>query len=72
MSSIFANQQENIISESLLGDAHLFKQEESPRKRGAVAHSGVSDLMMAGGFDFSSGNVFSKASFTCIGDGALL
>ena len=41
MSSIFANQQENIISESLLGDTHLFKQEESPRKREAGAHSGV-------------------------------
>ena len=41
MSSIFANQEENLISESLLGDAHIFKQEESPRKREAGAHSGI-------------------------------
>ena len=41
MSSMFANQQENIISESLLGDARLFKQEESPRKREAGANAGL-------------------------------
>ena len=56
MSEIFADKLEIMNSDTLLADASNFKVDLSPKKRGLGVMMEPSDIPLAGGIDFSSGN----------------
>ncbi len=56
MSKIFADKLEIINSDALQADVPNFREDLSPKKRGLGGLMETSEIPVAGGIDFSSGN----------------